>query len=79
MLTPNPFFNRLGDRHCENILLDIVTGDLIHVDFNCLFEKVLGTNLLSLFFLIHVLRAKPSIHPNESLSDSRRTLLTVLG
>lgn len=30
---------RLGDRHCENILLDENTGDLIHVDFNCLFEK----------------------------------------
>lgn len=31
--------SRLGDRHCENILLDENTGDLIHVDFNCLFEK----------------------------------------
>ncbi|TRM67831.1 hypothetical protein BD626DRAFT_449908 [Schizophyllum amplum] len=29
----------LGDRHLENILLDIVTGHAIHVDFNCLFEK----------------------------------------
>lgn len=32
---------RLGDRHCENILLDTNTGDVVHVDFNCLFEKVL--------------------------------------
>lgn len=31
---------RLGDRHCENILLDNNTGDVVHVDFNCLFEKV---------------------------------------
>ena len=31
---------RLGDRHCENILLDTNTGDVVHVDFNCLFEKV---------------------------------------
>lgn len=30
----------LGDRHCENMLLDGVTGDVVHVDFNCLFEKV---------------------------------------
>lgn len=30
----------LGDRHLENILLDENTGDAIHVDFNCLFEKV---------------------------------------
>ncbi|KAF9024830.1 hypothetical protein BDZ89DRAFT_1068767 [Hymenopellis radicata] len=29
----------LGDRHCENILLDVNTGDVVHVDFNCLFEK----------------------------------------
>ncbi|KAF9006738.1 hypothetical protein BDQ17DRAFT_1389499 [Cyathus striatus] len=37
------FILGLGDRHCENILLDDTTGDLIHVDFNCLFEK--GKNL----------------------------------
>lgn len=29
----------LGDRHCENILLDIETGKVLHVDFDCLFEK----------------------------------------
>ncbi|KIK53267.1 hypothetical protein GYMLUDRAFT_77511 [Collybiopsis luxurians FD-317 M1] len=33
------FILGLGDRHCENILLDENTGDLIHVDFNCLFDK----------------------------------------
>ncbi|KAG6891315.1 hypothetical protein C0992_009196 [Termitomyces sp. T32_za158] len=33
------FILGLGDRHCENILLDSVTGDVVHVDFNCLFEK----------------------------------------
>lgn len=33
------FILGLGDRHCENILLDTNTGDLVHVDFNCLFEK----------------------------------------
>jgi hypothetical protein len=32
--------DRLGDRHCENILLDTNSGDVVHVDFNCLFEKV---------------------------------------
>ena len=30
----------LGDRHGENILLDSTTGDCVHVDFNCLFNKV---------------------------------------
>lgn len=29
----------LGDRHCENILLNIETGKVLHVDFDCLFEK----------------------------------------
>ncbi|KAJ1949327.1 serine/threonine-protein kinase M1, partial [Linderina macrospora] len=29
----------LGDRHCENIMLDERSGDVLHVDFNCLFEK----------------------------------------
>ncbi|KAJ1652981.1 hypothetical protein IWQ61_006805 [Dispira simplex] len=29
----------LGDRHGENILLDETSGDIVHVDFSCLFEK----------------------------------------
>ncbi|BFZ53960.1 serine/threonine-protein kinase M1 [Savitreella phatthalungensis] len=29
----------LGDRHGENLLLDEMSGDVVHVDFNCLFEK----------------------------------------
>jgi hypothetical protein len=29
----------LGDRHGENILFDSSTGDTVHVDFNCLFDK----------------------------------------
>lgn len=30
----------LGDRHGENILFDSTTGDTVHVDFNCLFNRV---------------------------------------
>ena len=30
----------LGDRHGENILLDSTSGHCVHVDFNCLFNKV---------------------------------------
>ena len=30
----------LGDRHGENILVDTVTGDCLHIDFACLFDKV---------------------------------------
>lgn len=29
----------LGDRHGENILFDAISGDTVHVDLNCLFEK----------------------------------------
>jgi serine/threonine-protein kinase ATR len=29
----------LGDRHGENILLDKSTGECVHVDFDCLFDK----------------------------------------
>lgn len=29
----------LGDRHGENILFDANNGDIVHVDFNCLFNK----------------------------------------
>lgn len=34
------FILGLGDRHGENILLDTTCGDVVHVDFNCLFNKV---------------------------------------
>uniref|UniRef100_A0A914XXI9 Non-specific serine/threonine protein kinase n=1 Tax=Panagrolaimus superbus TaxID=310955 RepID=A0A914XXI9_9BILA len=33
------FILGLGDRHCENILLDSTNGDVVHVDFNILFNK----------------------------------------
>ncbi|KAI0254821.1 hypothetical protein BJV78DRAFT_1273863 [Lactifluus subvellereus] len=33
------FILGLGDRHTENILLDTNTGSIVHVDFNCLFDK----------------------------------------
>lgn len=33
------FIIGLGDRHGENILFDSKTGDTVHVDFNCLFNK----------------------------------------
>lgn len=29
----------LGDRHGENIMIHENTGEVMHVDFNCLFEK----------------------------------------
>jgi len=32
----------LGDRHGENILIDKVRGECVHVDFDCLFDKGLA-------------------------------------
>lgn len=29
----------LGDRHLENILIDLNTGELLHIDYNVCFEK----------------------------------------
>jgi serine/threonine-protein kinase ATR len=29
----------LGDRHGENLLLDVKSGECVHVDFDCLFDK----------------------------------------
>jgi phosphatidylinositol kinase/protein kinase (PI-3 family) len=29
----------LGDRHLENILFDTFSGEVVHVDFNCLYHK----------------------------------------
>lgn len=33
------YFLGLGDRHNDNILLDLTNGDVVHVDFNALFNK----------------------------------------
>lgn len=30
----------LGDRHSENILIDTTCGEMVHVDFDCIFDKV---------------------------------------
>lgn len=29
----------LGDRHSENILVDVSNGECVHVDFDCIFDK----------------------------------------
>jgi ataxia telangiectasia mutated family protein len=30
----------VGDRHCSNILIDTKSGEVIHIDFGIVFEKV---------------------------------------
>ena len=34
----------LGDRHLDNVLIDMTTGEVVHIDYNVCFEK-------GLFFL----------------------------
>lgn len=29
----------LGDRHLDNILLDTRSGDVVHIDYNVIFDK----------------------------------------
>lgn len=29
----------LGDRHLDNVLIDLLTGDVVHIDYNVCFEK----------------------------------------
>lgn len=33
------YYVGLGDRHCENILLFVKLGQILHIDFECLFDK----------------------------------------
>lgn len=44
----------LGDRHGENILFDSKCGDCVHVDFNCLFNRVSIYFLLYIFILTYI-------------------------
>lgn len=33
----------LGDRHLDNVLIDMTTGEVVHIDYNVCFEKGKGT------------------------------------
>ena len=32
----------MGDRHCENILMMADTGEIFHIDYECIFNKAKG-------------------------------------
>ncbi len=36
----------LGDRHCSNILIDKISGELVHIDLGIAFDQVSGDSLL---------------------------------
>ena len=42
----------LGDRHGENILFDSTNGDCVHVDFNCLFNRVTRYSVFDVFIAL---------------------------
>ena len=54
----------LGDRHGENILMDTSTGACIHIDFACLFDKVLSSSMSHIFESDSI----PSCHTSLSCS-----------
>lgn len=37
----------LGDRHLDNVLIDMTTGEVVHIDYNVCFEK----GKIKLYFL----------------------------
>lgn len=52
----------LGDRHGENILFDSTTGEAVHVDFNCLFNKVFLLFKFRIFFAVLIKLVTNSSH-----------------
>lgn len=41
----------IGDRHCSNILIDQLTGELVHIDFGIVFEDVSALGLCLLWLV----------------------------
>lgn len=55
----------LGDRHGENILIDASSGDIVHVDFSCLFDRVRDL-LASLSVYVHYVQmVDPTVCSNH--------------
>ncbi len=82
----------LGDRHMDNLLLDLGRGEIIHIDYNICFEKGknlripeqvpcrLTQNVVSLFGLAGVegLFRSSCEDTLEALKEGRETLLALL-
>ena len=82
----------LGDRHLDNVLIDIGTGEIVHIDYNVCFEKGLKlrvpetvpfrmtANFVAAFGITGVegLFRTTSEHVLRTLRSSRETLLTLL-
>lgn len=50
----------LGDRHLDNVLIDMTTGEVVHIDYNVCFEK--GINIYNVYhfsiILLHDIERK---------------------
>ena len=82
----------LGDRHLDNLLVDLKSGEVIHIDYNCCFEKGknlripervpcrLTQNVLNVFGITGVegVFRMSCEHVLETMRSGRETLLTLL-
>ena len=82
----------LGDRHLDNLLVDLKSGELIHIDYNCCFEKGknlripervpcrLTQNIVNVFGLTGVdgVFRHSCEHVLDTMRSGRETLLTLL-
>ena len=64
--TPTKGHYSLGDRHGENILFEEGTGGVLHVDFNCLFDKVQCASTHDLVWKTNCARDWHLINPSWS-------------
>ena len=70
----------LGDRHGENILIHTESGECVHVDFDCLFDKVRKGRGGGALIIMHG-RSRMTSHPynagteNVGFSPTRQTSL----
>ena len=82
----------LGDRHLDNVLLDLSSGELLHIDYNVCFEKGLRLRVAESvpFRMTHTMQAALGVGGTDGaftaccesvlrvLRTSKETLLTLL-
>lgn len=42
----------LGDRHLDNVLIDMTTGEVVHIDYNVCFEKGKSIYIYKLLYML---------------------------
>ena len=56
----------LGDRHLDNILLDTRSGEVVHIDYNIIFDRGLQLRVPEIvpFRLTPMPQVKPALEPH---------------